>query len=49
VALFWAALHFDVGGDLPDRWVLPVLGLVTALNVLQTIWSHFGKRKLKDR
>jgi hypothetical protein len=46
--LFWAALHFDVGRDFPDHWVLPMFGVLVALNVLRSIWDHFRKRKVQD-
>ena len=49
VGLFWAALHFDVGVGIPDRWLHPLLGVVIALNALQTVWRFFRSRNGKGR
>lgn len=42
--LLWACLHFDVGVDIPDRWLWPMLGIVIGLNVVKWIWDFFRKR-----
>lgn len=47
--LFWAALHFGVAPDIPDRWLWPMFGLLLALNVFRSIWDHYRKRKVEDR
>ena len=43
--LFWAALHFDVGPNIPDHWLLPMFGILIALNVIRPIWDFVRKRK----
>jgi len=49
VGLFWASRHFDIGPDIPDRWLWPMLGIVFALNVLKSVWSLFRKRQANVR
>jgi hypothetical protein len=49
VGLFWASLHFDIGPNIPDRWLWPMLGIVFALNVLKSVWSLFRKRQANSR
>ena len=44
--LFWAALRFDVGPDIPDQWNTPILGTLIALILLRGVWDHFRKRKV---
>lgn len=47
--LIWAALHFDLGPGIPDHWLLPVFGILTAVNVVRSIWNLSGKRKGQGR
>ena len=49
VGLFWACLHFDVGANIPDRWLWPMLGIVVGVNVVKSIWDFFRKRKADFR
>ncbi|HKP78926.1 MAG TPA: hypothetical protein VJU34_07345, partial [Phenylobacterium sp.] len=44
-SLFWAARHFDVTTGVPDLWLWPALGVVIIVNVFQSVWSYFRKRK----
>ena len=45
VGLFWAFVHFDIGANVPDRWLWPILGIVIGANVLKSVWDFFRKRK----
>ena len=47
--LFWSALHFDVGPDTPDQWLLPIFGILVVLNGLRSFRGHFRKRKAQGR
>ncbi|MFA7264475.1 MAG: hypothetical protein WC068_15760 [Caulobacter sp.] len=47
--LFWAALHFDIGAGIPDRWLWPVIGVLIAVDVLLAAWGYLRKRKPKAR
>ena len=49
VGVFWAFLHFDIGADLPDRWLWPMLGIVMGVNVVKSIWDYFRRRNAKVR
>jgi len=49
VGLFWASLHFDIGPNIPDRWLWPMLGIVFALNVLKSVWDLVRKRRANVR
>jgi hypothetical protein len=49
VGLFWAALHFDVAANIPDRWLWPMVWTMTGLNLLKLIWDQFRKRKADVR
>ncbi len=45
VGLFWAALHFDIGPDIPDSWLGPMLAIVIGANVVRSAWDYFSKRR----
>lgn len=45
VGLFWAFVHFDIGANVPDRWIWPILGIVIGANILKSVWDFFRKRK----
>jgi len=45
-ALFWAGLHFDLLGWVPDKWLWPVLGVILAINLVQSIWQFWKRRRL---
>ena len=45
VGLLWAVVHFDIGANIPDRWIFPMLGMVIGVNVVKSIWDFFQKRK----
>ena len=49
VGLFWAGLHFDIGANIPDRWLWPMLGIVVGFNVVKAIWDFFRKRRANVR
>ena len=43
--LFWASVHFDIGGDIPDGWLTPLLGVAIGVNVLKFAWDYWRKHK----
>lgn len=49
VGVFWACLHFDIGPNVPDRWLWPAFGILIGLNVLGSVWDCFRKRKANVR
>lgn len=49
VGVLWALLHFDVGANIPDRWLWPVVGTLMGVNVVKSIWDYFRHRNAKAR
>ena len=49
VGVFWASLHFDIGADIPDRWLWPMVGIVFGANVVRSIWHFLRRRNAKVR
>ncbi|RYF31452.1 MAG: hypothetical protein EOO23_02500 [Comamonadaceae bacterium] len=45
MGLFWACVHFDLGANIPDRWLWPVLGFMVGVNIFKSIWDFFRKPK----
>ena len=43
--LFWASVHFDIGAEIPDGWLTPLLGVAIGVNVLKFVWDYWRKRK----
>ena len=46
--LFWSALHFNVGPDIPDQWLWPMFGILVVLNGLRSLRDHYRKRKVQE-
>lgn len=42
--LFWAALHFNWLEGVSDRWLWPFVGIVAAINMMQTVWGIWKRR-----
>ena len=42
--LLWAALHFDLLVGVPNEWLWPVVGIIVAINMLQTVWDFWKRR-----
>jgi hypothetical protein len=49
VVVFWAFLHFNIGADIPDRWLWPMVGIVIGANVVKSIWDYCRRRNAKVR
>lgn len=47
--VFWAFLHFDIGAEIPDRWLWPMMGILVVVNVVTSIWDYFRRRNAKGR
>jgi len=42
--LFWAGLHFNLLGWIPDKWLWPALGIILAINMAQSVWGFWRRR-----
>ncbi len=49
MGLFWAGVHFNIGANIPDRWLWPMVGIVVSMNILRSIWDFFRKHKAEVR
>ena len=47
VGLFSAALHFDIGPSIPDRWLWPMVAIALGLNVLGLIRAWRRRRRTR--
>lgn len=43
--LFWAIRHFDIGANIPDRLLWPILGILIGVNVVASVWDYLHKRR----
>ncbi|GAA0203439.1 hypothetical protein QOZ96_002145 [Brevundimonas nasdae] len=49
MGLFWAGTHFNIGANIPDRWLWPMLGIVVSMDILRSIRDFFRKQKAEVR
>jgi hypothetical protein len=45
---FWAALHFDILAGVPDDWFWAILGILFAINLVQSVWIVVRRRAVKS-
>ncbi|TXC68193.1 hypothetical protein FSZ31_10885 [Sphingorhabdus soli] len=41
---FWASLHFNLFDGISDTWLWPIVMVLVAINVAQTIWGFWQRR-----
>ncbi len=49
MGLFWAGVHFNIGVNIPDRWLWSMVGIVVSVDILRSIWGFFRKHKAEVR
>jgi len=47
--LFWAAVHYEIGPEIPRSWQVPLLFLLIGLNVAKAAWTFIRNRKSSVR